>query len=384
MGGPVRTVEWQDGKVRLIDQTKLPHEFVILEYTDWRGVADAIKTMKIRGAPAIGAAAAFGLALAIWQNRGKSRPQVLAEFSHAADVLAQTRPTAVNLFWAIQRMSGVANNAQWKTGDQVIRAVVAEAQRIADQDIEINKRMGANGAVLIQDGANILTHCNTGALAVVDYGTALGVVRAAHEQGKHIHVWVDETRPFLQGARLTAWELQQAGIPCTLITDNMAGHFMSRGKVDIVLVGADRIAANGDVANKIGTYSLSVLAKENGIPFYSVAPTSTIDLGVHDGTEIPIEERDPREVTHFRGIAVAPEGVKAAHPAFDVTPHRYVTGIVTEVGIIYPPFAAGLRQAKAAQDPAACQTVERCEMETRLLQETIERIQGPPTTGEER
>jgi methylthioribose-1-phosphate isomerase len=380
----VRTIEWQDGKVRLVDQLKLPHEFVVLEYTDWPGVADAIKTMKIRGAPAIGAAAAFGLALAVWQNRGKSRPQVLAEFSHAADGLAQTRPTAVNLFWAIQRMSAVANDSQWKTAQQVISAVVAEAQRIADEDVEINKRMGAHGAVLIQDGASILTHCNTGALAVVDFGTALGVVRAAHEQGKHLHVWVDETRPYLQGARLTAWELQQAGIPCTLITDNMAGHFMSRGKVDIVLVGADRIAANGDVANKIGTYSVAVLAKENGIPFYSVAPTSTIDLGVHDGSEIPIEERDPREVTHYRGLSITAEGVQAAHPAFDVTPHRYITGIVTEVGIIYPPFAVGLRQAKSTQDPAACQSVERCETETRLLQKAMGRTHGSALTGEER
>lgn len=380
----MRTIEWQDGKVRLIDQLRLPNEFIVLEYTDWHGVADAIKTMKIRGAPAIGAAAAFGLALAVWQNHGKPRPQVLAEFSRAADALAQTRPTAVNLFWAIQRMSAVANSPQWKTADQVIEAVVTEAQHIADEDVEINKRIGAHGAALIQDGANILTHCNTGALAVVDYGTALGVVRAAHEQGKHIHVWVDETRPFLQGARLTAWELQQAGIPCTLITDNMAGHFMSRGKVDIVLLGADRIAANGDFANKIGTYSVAVLAKENGIPFYSVAPTSTVDLGIHSGAEIPIEERDPREVTHFRGVPVAPEGVKAAHPAFDVTPHRYLTGIVTEVGVIYPPFGPGLRQAKGSQDPAACQSVERCEAETRLLQQIVGRTDGSAQTGEER
>jgi methylthioribose-1-phosphate isomerase len=308
----VRTIEWQDGKVRLIDQLKLPHEFIVLEYTDYHDVADAIKTMKIRGAPAIGAAAAFGLALAVVHSNTASRAQVLAEFSRAADVLAQTRPTAVNLFWAIQRMSEAANHPRWKTAGQVIEAVVAEAQRIADEDVVVNKRIGAHGAVLIQDGANVLTHCNTGALAVVDYGTALGVVRAAHEQGKRIHVWVDETRPFLQGARLTAWELQQASIPCTLITDNMAGHFMSRGEVDIVFVGADRIAANGDVANKIGTYSLAVLAKENGIPFYSVAPTSTIDLGVHDGGEIPIEERDPREVTHIRGMPMTAEGVKAA------------------------------------------------------------------------
>lgn len=342
----MRTIEWHDGKVRMIDQQRLPGEFVILEYTDYHGVADAIKTMKIRGAPAIGAAAALGLALAVVHSSSASRQQVLAEFDRAADVLGQTRPTAVNLFWAIQRMSEVAKDPRWKTAEQVIDAVVQEAQRIADEDVEVNKRMGAHGAVLIQDGDNILTHCNAGALATVDYGTTLGVVRAAHEQGKRIHVWVDETRPFLQGARLTAWELLQAGIPATLITDNMAGHFMSRGKVDIVLVGADRIAANGDVANKIGTYSLAVLAKENGIPFYSVAPTSTVDLSIPTGADIPIEERDPREVTHIQGNLITAEGVQAAHPAFDVTPHRYVTGIVTEAGIVYPPFPLGLKKAK--------------------------------------
>lgn len=342
----MRTIEWHDGKVRMIDQQRLPGEFVILEYTDYHGVADAIKTMKIRGAPAIGAAAALGLALAVAHSSSASRQQVLAEFDRAADVLGQTRPTAVNLFWAIQRMSEVAKDPRWKTAEKVIDAVVQEAQRIVDEDVEVNKRMGAHGAVIIQDGDNILTHCNAGALATVDYGTTLGVVRAAHEQGKRIHVWVDETRPFLQGARLTAWELLQAGIPATLITDNMAGHFMSRGKVDIVLVGADRIAANGDVANKIGTYSLAVLAKENGIPFYSVAPTSTVDLSIPTGADIPIEERDPREVTHIQGNPITAEGVQAAHPAFDVTPHRYVTGIVTEAGIVYPPFSLGLKKAK--------------------------------------
>jgi methylthioribose-1-phosphate isomerase len=342
----MRTIEWHDGKVKMIDQQRLPQEFVILEYTDYQGVADAIKTMKIRGAPAIGAAAAFGLALAVVDRTGDSYADVLAEFERAAELLGETRPTAVNLFWAIQRVSDVANDPRWKTAGQVINAVVAEAQRIADEDVEVNKRMGANGAVLIQDGDNILTHCNAGALATVDYGTTLGVVRAAHEQGKRIHVWVDETRPFLQGARLTAWEMLQEGIPATLITDNMAGHFMAHGDVDIVLVGADRIAANGDVANKIGTYSLAVLAKENGIPFYSVAPTSTVDLSIASGADIPIEERDPREVTHVQGMLIAAEGVQAAHPAFDVTPHRYVTGIVTEVGIVYPPFSLGLSKAK--------------------------------------
>jgi methylthioribose-1-phosphate isomerase len=243
-------------------------------------------------------------------------------------------------------MSKVAHDPRWETAEQVVDAVVQEAQRVADEDVATNKRMGAHGAVLIQDGDNILTHCNAGALATVDYGTTLGVVRAAHEQGKRLHVWVDETRPFLQGARLTAWELLHEGIPATLITDNMAGHFMSRGRVDIVLVGADRIAANGDVANKIGTYSLAILARENGIPFYSVAPTSTVDLSIAAGVDIPIEERDPSEVTHLFGVPIAAEGVKAAHPAFDVTPHRYVTGIVTERGIVYPPFGLGLKKAK--------------------------------------
>ena len=356
----MRTVEWQDGKVKMIDQLRLPSELVILEYADWRGVADAIKTMKIRGAPAIGAAAAFGIALAAWQNRDKGRPQLLAELAHAADGLAQTRPTAVNLFWALQRMNRVANAAGLKTPEAIVNALLAEAQHIADEDVAACKRMGRLGAELVRDGDNILTHCNTGALAVVDYGTALGVVRAAHEQGKRIHVWVDETRPYLQGARLTAWELQQAGIPHTLITDNMAGHFMSRGKVDIVFLGADRIAANGDVANKIGTYSLAVLARENGIPFYSVAPTTTIDLDIANGSEIPIEERDSHEVTHLREVPITAAGVQAAHPAFDVTPHRYITGIVTDAGIIYPPFEVGLRRAKGEPSTSVRECVERC------------------------
>ncbi len=345
----MRTIEWHDGRVKMIDQQRLPQEFVVLEYTDYRDVADAIKTMRIRGAPAIGAAAAFGLALATVHGLGESRTELLAEFDQAARVLGQTRPTAGNLFWAIQRMNRVAHDPRCTTAEQIASAVVAEAQAIADEDVEVNRRMGLHGAQLLQGGDNVLTHCNAGALATVDYGTALGVVRAAHEQGKHIHVWVDETRPFLQGARLTAWELLQEHIPFTLITDCMAGLFMSQGKVNIVLVGADRIAANGDVANKIGTYSLAVLAKENGIPFYSVAPTSTIDLSLTTGADIPIEERDPREVTHMQGIPIAVEGAPAAHPAFDVTPHRYVTGIVTEEGIVYPPFPLGLKKVKEAK-----------------------------------
>jgi methylthioribose-1-phosphate isomerase len=358
MGGDLRTVAWDNGKVKMIDQLRLPQELVILEYTDYRGVADAIKSMKIRGAPAIGAAAAFGLALAAAHCSGESRAAVIAEFSRAAEVLGQTRPTAVNLFWAIKRMCAVAYDRRWTTKSQVVEAIVREAQHIADEDVETNKRMGAHGAVLIKDGANILTHCNAGALATVDYGTALGVVRAAHEQGKHVHVWVDETRPYLQGARLTTWELVQLGISCTLITDNMAGHFMSRGQVDLILVGADRIAANGDVANKIGTYSVAVLAQENGVPFYTVAPTSTVDLSITSGASIPIEERDSDEVTRFRGIPVAAEGVQAAHPAFDVTPQRYVTGIITETGIVYPPFDLGLQAAVAAVRGCAQETTK--------------------------
>jgi methylthioribose-1-phosphate isomerase len=346
----MRTIEWDDGIVRMIDQLRLPQELVILEYADYRDVADAIKTMKIRGAPAIGAAAAFGIALAAVRCFGHERGDVIAAVARAAEVLGKTRPTAVNLFWAIKRMINVAYDRRWTTADQVVEAVVREAQLIADEDVETNKRIGANGAALVNDGMNILTHCNAGALATVDFGTALAPIFVAHQQGKKLHVWVDETRPYLQGARLTAWELQQANVPATLITDNMAGHFMSRGKVDIVFLGADRIAANGDVANKIGTYSLAVLAKENGIPFYSVAPLSTVDLTIATGDSIPIEERDPQEVTHIRGVAIAPEGFPAAHPAFDVTPHRYLTGIVTEEGIMRPPFRSVLRQAKARRD----------------------------------
>jgi len=342
----VRTIEWDHGVVKLIDQTLLPHEEVILEYDDYNGVGEAIQEMKIRGAPAIGAAAAFGMALAAKNSQAATAEKLISDLEKAADLLSKTRPTAVNLFWAIRRMLDVARAHRQENPAKIRKALIEEAQRIADEDVETNRRMGAHGASLIEDGANILTHCNAGALATVDYGTALGVIRAAHEQGKRIHVYVDETRPFLQGARLTAWELMRDGIPMTLITDNMAGHFISRGRVDIVLVGADRVAANGDVANKIGTYTLAVLAKENGIPFYVVAPTSTVDLEIATGADIPIEERDPHEVTHLRGVPIAPKGVRAAHPAFDVTPHRYVTGIVTERGIAYPPFSLNLRRIK--------------------------------------
>ena len=341
----MRTIEWDSrGLVKMIDQRKLPLEFVVVEFEDYRDVAVSIKDMYIRGAPAIGAAAAFGLALAARYSEAANREDLLRDLQTAAGVLRTTRPTAVNLFWALDRMLRVAHASAQPDVAGITQELIDEAQRIADEDIEINRRMGAHGATLVEAGSNILTHCNAGALATVDYGTALAVVRAAHEQGKQIHVWVDETRPRLQGARLTAWELMRDGIPMTLIADNVAGHLMRTGQVDIVFVGSDRTAANGDVANKIGTYKLAVLAKENGSPFYAVVPTSTIDLSVPSGDDIPIEERDRTEVTHVRECQVAPDNVPVLNVAFDVTPHRYVTGIVTENGIAYPPYKQTLRQ----------------------------------------
>jgi len=348
----MRTIEWgATGTVRMIDQRKLPLEFAVVECTDYRDVARAIQDMTIRGAPAIGAAAAFGLALAACQSQATTSEALRADLEEAARTISSTRPTAVNLFWAIERMLGKAHAVQQLPVQGQVQALIAEAQAIADEDVEINRRMGAHGAALIEDGCRILTHCNAGALATVDYGTALAVIRTAHEQSKKIHVWVDETRPRLQGASLTAWELMRDGIPMTLIADNASGHLMRTGRVDIVLVGSDRTAANGDVANKIGTYKLAVLARENGIPFYAVVPTSTIDLAVPSGDDIPIEERDPREVTHVRGLRIAPEGVHVYNPAFDVTPHRYVTGIVTENGIAYPPFGPSLRRMVSSPLP---------------------------------
>ena len=339
----MRTIEWDNDVVRMIDQRKLPHEYVIVEFTDYRDVAQAVKDMYIRGAPAIGAAAAYGLALAAVHSKGQSKSQLLADLEEAADVLRRTRPTASNLFWAVDRMLRKVDDKALKDTRQIRQALVAEAQALADEDVEVNKRMGSYGAALIEDGYDILTHCNAGALATVDYGTALAPIRTAWMQGKRVHVFVDETRPRLQGARLTAWELMHEGIPMTLIADNAAGYFIQAGKVDIIFVGADRVVANGDVANKIGTYKLAVVAKENGVPFYPVVPTSTIDLAVASGKDIPIEERDAEEVTHIRGQLIAPEGVQVANPAFDITPHRYITGIITEHGIVYPPFEKGLR-----------------------------------------
>ena len=339
----MRTIEWDSGTVRMIDQRLLPHEYVEVAFTDHRDLARAIKEMYVRGAPAIGAAAAYGVALAAVHSQAQDRLQLVEDVRQAADVLQATRPTASNLFWALKRMLVRLEDDSLLGVEDTRRALIAEAEALAEEDVAANKRMGQYGAELIEDGYNILTHCNAGALATVDYGTALAPIRTAWEQGKHVHVFVDETRPRLQGARLTAWELMRDGIPMTLIADNAAGYYLQKGVVDLVLVGADRVAANGDVVNKIGTYKLAVVARENGVPFYPVVPTSTIDLTIASGAQVPIEERDPEEVTHIEGKSIAPHGVKVANPAFDVTPLRYVTGIVTERGIVYPPFGEGLR-----------------------------------------
>ncbi len=344
----MRTVEWDYNRngLWLIDQRLLPAEFRKVFLQDYREVARAIKDMVVRGAPAIGAAAAFGMALAALQASGSNREALLTFLEQeAAPVLKASRPTAVNLFWAVDRVLRAARKA---TGgpDAVREAVLREAQRIADEDVETNRRMAEYGAALIEDGDVVIHHCNTGALATVDWGTALGVIRMAHEQGKRIHVLVDETRPRLQGARLTAWELEQYGIPYDIITDNAAGYFLSRGEVQKVFVGADRVAANGDVANKIGTYMLALAAYDNGVPFYPVVPTSSIDISLPSGDAIPIEERDPAEVLdiQYRGRPATPVQASARNPAFDVTPHRLVTAIVTEFGVLYPPFAPELRR----------------------------------------
>ncbi|MCX7840286.1 MAG: S-methyl-5-thioribose-1-phosphate isomerase [Anaerolineae bacterium] len=337
----MRTIEMIDGVVKLIDQRQLPHRLEIVECRDYRTLAEAIRDMTIRGAPAIGAAAAFGLALAARASHATTRDDLLRDLEAAATILRATRPTAVNLMWALDRVLNKARAANLD-GDGLRELVIAEAQRIAEEDVETNRAMARYGAALIDDGDGVLTHCNAGALATVDVGTALGCIIEAHRQGKRIHVFVDETRPRLQGARLTAWELMQNGVPMTLIADNAAGFYMRKGKIQKCFVGSDRVAANGDVANKIGTYKIAVVARENGIPFYAVMPTSTIDMTLPNGDLIPIEERDAREVTHIEGVPIAPEGVNVGNPAFDVTPHKYITALVTERGVVYPPFAENL------------------------------------------
>jgi methylthioribose-1-phosphate isomerase len=335
----VETVQWTDAGVVMIDQTRLPREEVFVTCRTYRDVADAIRTMVVRGAPAIGVAAAMGVALGVRAG---------ADFEEVCNTLAQTRPTAVNLFWGIERMRRLRATLNGSSDDEVQRRMVEEAQQIRLEDIAICRAIGRNGVDLVPDGKTVLTHCNAGALATAGYGTALGVIRAAVESGKRIDVFADETRPFLQGARLTAWELQQDNIPTTLITDNMAGHFLRSGRIGCVVVGADRIAANGDVANKIGTYSVAVLAKENGVPFYVAAPVSTFDLTLASGDEIPIEQRAAAEVTHVFGVPVAPANISVANPAFDVTPARYISAIICERGVARPPFQQSLRQMASA------------------------------------
>ncbi len=344
-----KTIEWTEQGVRMIDQTRLPGEEIYRTYTDYREVAEAIRSLVIRGAPAIGVAAAMGIAVGIKSSGAKNPTELRAEFEIIAETLAKTRPTAVNLFWAINRMRAVFNNSLsfHHTDAQSLTMVRAgleeEAKRILAEDIAINEAMGRHGADLMPDEGTVLTHCNAGALATGGYGTALGVIRAAVGAGKKLQVFADETRPFLQGARLTAWELAKDQIPVTIITDSMAGHFMKQGQIRAVIVGADRIASNGDTANKIGTYSVAVLAHENGIPFYVAAPLSTIDMSLASGEQIPIEERSSAEVTRLAGVAIAPEGVEARHPAFDVTPQRYITAIITEKGVARAPFTDSLR-----------------------------------------
>lgn len=343
----MRTVFWENNQLKMIDQRILPGRFEVVSYSDHQSVAKAITDMVVRGAPAIGAAAAFGLALAGYESGASSTHDLLTDLQAAAITLKAARPTAVNLAWAIDRIMNTEKLKDQKNADELRQLVLQEAQRIADEDVEINKRMAEHGAALINDGDTIIHHCNTGALATVDWGTALGVIRTAHEQGKKIHVLVDETRPRLQGARLTAWELEQYGIPYEIIPDNTAGYFLKAGRAQRVFFGADRVAANGDVANKIGTYMLSLAAHDNGVPAYSVVPTSTVDLSLVHGDLIPIEERDPEEVLglEFHGERVAPIEAEARNIAFDVTPNRLITGIVTENGVVYPPFEINLRKA---------------------------------------
>jgi len=345
----IKTLEWTAAGVRFIDQTKLPTEEAYVTCKNYEEVADAIRTMIVRGAPAIGVAAAMGVALGALQSPAKTLPELEREFDTICNVLAGTRPTAVNLFWAIRRMRDRFDQLRPLSLEKIQQELVTEAQRMLVEDIAANEAMGKHGAVLLPASGGVLTHCNAGALATAGYGTALGVIRAAVESGKQIEVFADETRPFLQGSRLTAWELMKDNIPTTLIADNMAGAMMRLGKIDAVIVGADRIAANGDVANKIGTYSVAVLAKEHGIPFYVAAPISTVDLDTTDGSKIPIEQRASSEMTHLAGKQIAPDAVRVENPAFDVTPSKYVTAIITERGVARAPYQESLAELVAGK-----------------------------------
>lgn len=354
----IPTVEWKDGIVRMLDQTKLPLETVYIDCKDYQTVARGIRELWVRGAPAIGVTAAMGLALGAKQISVSTFDEFWPEFERICNDLAATRPTAVNLFWAINHIKQFVQENKDKKLDDLREMILHESQRLLEEDIETNKRIGSYGSAFVSDDDNIITHCNAGSIATAGYGTALGVMRAAAKEGKQIHVYVDETRPVLQGSRLTAWELMQENIPCTLITDSMAGYFMYRDMVDLALVGADRITRNGDVANKIGTYGLAVLCKEHGIPFYVAAPFSTIDFRMESGSDIPIEERDPREVTHILGnVQIAPNGVAVANPAFDVTPARYITAVITEKGAFRPKDLDKLADGKT--DPETIRITQR-------------------------
>jgi methylthioribose-1-phosphate isomerase len=339
----IKTLEWTDSGVRFIDQTKLPTEETYVTCKSYEEVADAIRTMIVRGAPAIGVAAAMGIALGLRDSRASDQIELKRDLDRICDVLGSTRPTAVNLFWAIRRMKEKFDAVRAQPIANIQQTLIAEAQDMLVEDIAANMAMGKHGAVLLPASGSVLTHCNAGALCACGYGTALGVIRAAIDSGKKLHVFADETRPFLQGSRLTAWELMKDGIPTTVIADNTAGAMMRQGKIDAVIVGADRIAANGDVANKIGTYTVAVLAREHGIPFYVAAPLSTVDLNTPDGSQIPIEQRSSREVTHMAGRQIVPDGVQVENPAFDVTPHQYVSAIITECGIAREPYTESLR-----------------------------------------
>jgi len=352
----IQTVEWTDHGVRFLDQTKLPTEEIYVTCKTHEQVADVIRNMVVRGAPAIGVAAAMGIALGVNNSKAESTSDLKRDFDHICDVISKTRPTAVNLFWAIRRMQEKFERVRVRPIAHIKQVLIEEAQRMHAEDIAANRAMGRHGATLLPAEGGVLTHCNAGALATCGYGTALGVIRAAIEQGKKIHVYADETRPFLQGSRLTAWELMKDGIPTTVISDNMAGALMRQGKIGAIVVGADRIAANGDVANKIGTYTIAVLAKEHNIPFYVAAPMSTVDLACPDGSQIPIEQRNPREVTHIAGKQMVPEGVAVENPAFDVTPAKYVAAIITEKGIARAPYDESLRKLAAASQEAESRT----------------------------
>ena len=336
------SLRWIDNGLRMLDQRLLPHETVYIDYSDYRKVAKAIREMVVRGAPAIGVAAAYGLALAAKESKAKTRAELLEDLEEAGGRLKEARPTAVNLAWAVERVLKYAHSQDIKEVSDLKEAILREAHAIAEEDVHACRQMGLNGSGLVPEGAGIVHHCNTGALATAGIGTALGVIRTAHEAGKKIHVYVDETRPRLQGARLTAWELRQLGIPHTVITDGASGFFMRQGKVQLCLVGCDRVAANGDTANKVGTYNLALVAHAHNIPFYVVGPTSTVDLSTESGDQIPIEFRAEEEVTHLGDQLITPEGTQAANPAFDITPARFITAIITERGVATPPYEISL------------------------------------------